>query len=151
MGESQRKSTSLAGAGGGSIAGGGAVDMKSRNFANTIIGEAVTAAVAQLADGLNGAAGRLPQRAVVIDGLIADVSGNTVILNVGTRAGVKTGDRLQVRRKVREVRDPASGKVLRSIEDKLGEVVITEADESSSVGTYSGAGAPKVGDTVKNN
>lgn len=151
VGESQRKSTALAGAGGGHIAGGGAADMKSRNFANTIIGEAVTAAVAQLAEGLNAAASRLPQRAVVIDGLVADVSGNTLILNVGTRTGVKTGDRLQVSRKVREVRDPATGKVLRSVEEKLGEVVITEADEASSVGTFSGTGTPKVGDVVKNN
>jgi len=151
VGESARKGVSLAGAGGGSIIGGGAVDMTSKNFANTIIGEATTAAVAQLAEGLNAAAGKLPERKVVIDGLVADVAGNTLILNVGTRAGVKVGDRLKVSRKIREVRDPATGKVLRSVESTLGEVTITEADESSSVGNFSGSAAPKVGDTVKNN
>ncbi len=151
VGESSRKGTSLVGAGGGTIVGGGAVDMTSRNFANTIIGEATTAAVAQLAEGLNSAAGKLPERKVVIDGLVADVAGNTIILNVGTRAGVKVGDRLKVSRKIREVRDPATGKVLRSVESTLGDVTITEADESSSVGNYSGASAPKVGDVVKNN
>jgi len=60
------------------------------------------------------------------------------------------GDRLQVRRKIREVRDPASGKVLRSIEDKIGEVVITEVDERSAVGSYTGTTPAKVGDAVRN-
>ena len=39
--------------------------------------------------------------------------------------------------------------VLRRIEEPLGEVTITEADEVSSVGRYSGPGQPKVGDAVK--
>ncbi len=151
LGESSRKGVSLTGAGGGSVVGAGAVDMTSKNFASTLIGEAVTNAVAQVAQELSQKAGSLPQKALVIDGLVADVSGNTVILNVGTRAGVKVGDKLQLRRKIRDVRDPATGKILRSIEDKIGEVTITEADEGSAVGTFSGAGAPKVGDVVKNN
>lgn len=150
LGESTRKGTSLLGEGGGDVVGAGAVDMTSKNFANTILGEAVTSAVASLCQQLDQGAGKMPARTVTINGLIADVSGNTVILNIGSRGGVKVGDRLQVRRKVREVRDPATGKVLRSIEDRVGEVVITEADEGSSVGTYSGSGAPKVGDVVKN-
>jgi curli biogenesis system outer membrane secretion channel CsgG len=151
VGEAARKGTALEGAGGGTIAGGGNVDMRSRNFANTIIGEAVTKAVGQLTQGLEQNSVKLPQKAVVIDALIADVNGNSVIINQGSRAGVKVGDKLQVRRKVRDVRDPASGKILRSIEDKVGEITITEVDEVSSAGAYSGAGAPKVGDTVKNN
>jgi hypothetical protein len=84
-----------------------------------------------------------------VNGLIADVSGNTVILNVGSRAGVKVGDRLQVRRKIREVRDPATGKVIRALEDTIGQVVITEVDEVSAVGTYTGSTPPKVGDAVR--
>lgn len=149
-GESTRSGTSLLGAGGSSGAGGaGAYDMTSKNFAATLIGEAVYKAVGQLAQELEGGAGKLPVRTVQVQGLIADVSGNTVILNVGTRAGVKVGDRLQVRRKIREVRDPATGKVIRSIEDAIGQVVITEADEVSSVGTFTGATAPKVGDVVR--
>jgi hypothetical protein len=63
---------------------------------------------------------------------------------------VHVGDRLQVSRPVRAIRDPATGKVIRQIEDKVGEVVITEVDESSSVGKYTGTGPAKVGDAVKN-
>ena len=63
---------------------------------------------------------------------------------------MKVGDRLQVRRSIREVRDPVTGKVIRRVEDKLGEIVITEVDESSAVGNYTGATPSKVGDRVTN-
>jgi len=53
-----------------------------------------------------------------------------------------------VKRKVREVRDPATGKVIRSIEDPVGTLVITEVDETSAVGKFSGTGPAKVGDVV---
>jgi curli biogenesis system outer membrane secretion channel CsgG len=150
LGESVRKGTSLLGAGGGDVVAGGKVGMKSSNFGNTILGEAVDAAVVQLCAQLDSGAVRLPARAVVINGLVADASGNVLVLNVGTRSGLKAGDRLQVRRKIRDVRDPATGKILRSLDSPIGEVVITEADEQSSVGSFSGAGAAKVGDIVRN-
>ncbi len=150
LGESKRSGTALLGAGGGSVAAGGAVDMRSSNFANTIIGEAVNESVGQLCGQLDQSAARLPVKVVNIEGLVADASGGILILNVGSRAGIKVGDRLSVRRKVREVRDPASGKILRSIEDKLGEVVITEVDEGSSVGNYTGSTPAKVGDAIRN-
>ena len=150
LGQSTRRGTNLLGSGGGSVVAGGAVDMTSKNFAATIIGEAVNESVRQLTQQLIASQGRVPTHKLVVDGLVADVAGNTLILNVGSRAGIKVGDRLQVRRKIRDVRDPASGKILRSIEDKIGEVVITEVDERSAVGTFSGAAAPKVGDAVRN-
>ncbi|MFN3324851.1 MAG: CsgG/HfaB family protein [Bryobacteraceae bacterium] len=149
-GESKRSGASLLGSGGSSRnAGSGIVDMSSANFANTVLGEAVSEAVTQLSVQLDDNAGRLPTKVVTVDGLVADVSGNTMILNVGTEAGVRAGDRLEVRRVGREIRDPASGRVIRRVEDKLGEVVITEADAASSVGTFTGATTPKVGDSVK--
>jgi curli biogenesis system outer membrane secretion channel CsgG len=150
QGQSTRSGTSLLGAGGSSGgAGAGAYDMTSKNFAATLIGEAVHKAVGQLSQELEAGASKLPARVVQVNGLIADVSGNTVILNVGSRAGVKVGDRLQVRRKIREVRDPATGKVIRALEDTIGQVVITEVDEVSAVGTYTGSTPPKVGDAVR--
>jgi hypothetical protein len=81
--------------------------------------------------------------------MVADATGGTLVLNVGSRVGVKVGDRLEVRRKIRDVKDPTTGKVLRSIEDKVGEVVITDVDETSSVGSFSGATPAKTGDVVK--
>jgi curli biogenesis system outer membrane secretion channel CsgG len=150
VGESSRSGATLLGSGGSAVnSAGGLVDMNSKNFGATILGEAVNKAVTGLARQLESNAARLPTHVVVAEGLVADVSGNTLTLNVGTRAGVKVGDRLEVKRPVREIRDPASGKVIRRVEDKLGVMVITEADEQSSVGTYTGTGQPKVGDAVK--
>jgi curli biogenesis system outer membrane secretion channel CsgG len=150
VGESSRKGTSLIGAGGGSVVGGGAADMTSKNFANTILGEAVNQAVDQLCAQLDDQSARLPARAVVINGLVADASGGSLVLNVGSRVGVKVGDRLQVRRKIRDVRDPATNKILRSITSRVGEVVITDVDERSAVGRYTGSVPAKVGDVVSN-
>jgi len=126
------------------------VDMKSSNFANTILGEAVGQAVTSLASQLQESSGRLPARVVKIDGLVADATGGVLVLNVGSKAGVKIGDRLAVVRTGREIRDPVTGKVIRRIEESLGEVVITEVDEQSAVGNYKGTAPAKVGDRVHN-
>lgn len=151
-GESKRSGTTLLGGGGGGGGyGAGAVDMSSTNFAATLIGEAVNKAVDEIAEQLDAQADKLPARKVKIEGLVADVAGDTLILNVGTKAGVKVGDTLEIRRLVREVKDPATGRVIRKITQKVGEVTITEADEISSVGTFTGAATPEVGDAVTNN
>jgi curli biogenesis system outer membrane secretion channel CsgG len=150
-GESTRDGTSLLGGGyGGGGGGGAAIDMTSSNFANTIIGEAVNEAVEPVARELESGADRIASTKIEVDGLVADYADGTVIVNVGSSVGVKVGDRLQIKRVTREVKDPATGKVLRRIEETLGEITITEVDETSAVGTYAGATPPKVGDTVGN-
>jgi curli biogenesis system outer membrane secretion channel CsgG len=132
-GESKRSGATLLGAGGSSnTAAGGVVDMRSSNFASTILGEAVGEAVDSVASQLEANSAKLPTHVVKIDGLVADATGGQLILNVGSKAGVKVGDRLMVTRTGREIRDPASGKVIRRIEESLGEVVITEVDALSS-------------------
>jgi curli biogenesis system outer membrane secretion channel CsgG len=149
-GESKRSGASLVGAGGGGgSAGGGLYDMTSSRFGQTILGEAVHEAVNGLAVQLDQEAQRLPTRTVTVEGLVADVSGNSITLNVGSKAGIKVGDRLEVSRKVRDIRDPATGKVIRSVVNKVGDVTITEVDESFAVGTFTGSSAPKVGDRAK--
>ena len=129
----------------------GALDMKSSNFADTILGMAVNKATTQVANGLAQRASSLPTVTVTVDGMVADVSPDgTLIINVGSKAGLKVGDTLAIKRKIREVRDPATGKVIRSVEDAVGAMKITEVDEASAVGKFSGAGPAKVGDTVSN-
>ncbi|MBI1748077.1 MAG: curli production assembly protein CsgG [Acidobacteria bacterium] len=136
------------GAGGGGFGAGG-IDMGSSNFQDTILGEATRTAVTDLTTQIIAQAGKVEVSKIVINGLIADVSGGTIILNLGKNAGVSTGMTLQVERVTREVKDPASGKVLRKITTVVGEVEVTEVDEGSSVArTLSGSGF-KVGDVVK--
>jgi curli biogenesis system outer membrane secretion channel CsgG len=149
-GESTRSSAAVSGSGGGSTeVGGGAIDMGSSNFASTTLGEAVNKAVAALATQLNQSAAKLPVVAIKIEGVVADVSGATLIVNVGSKAGVSVGDRLQVTRAGREIKDPVTGNVLRHTASPVGEVVITEVEEGSSSGTFTGAMPPVVGDLVK--
>lgn len=150
-GESKRSGTSLVGAGwgGGNAAGGGA-SMTSSNFAQTIIGEATTQAVDQVAQGLNADSAKLPTAAPPqINGLVADASTSDIIIDVGSKAGVHVGDKLAVLRVVRVIKDPRTGKPLRSISNPIGELTITSVDAVSAVGSFAGTGAPKIGDTVK--
>jgi len=153
-GESARSGTNLLGGGGsGWSSGAGHLDMGSSNFGQTILGEAVKQAVTQLATGLEGDAPKLGVAAapvaVPVSGLVADASSSDIIINVGSSAGVHVGDKLDVTRVTRVIKDPATGKPLRSIETKLGQLTITSVDSGSAVGTFSGSGTIKVGDTVK--
>ena len=149
-GESKRGGFKLGGGGGGwSGGGGGAVDMGSSNFGQTILGEAVNASVANLGQQLDDKAEALPTVKVNVSGLVADVEGTTLILNVGTKAGVKVGDHLGIFHKGKEIRDPVTGNVLKTINTRLGDITITEADETSSTGAFSGPVPPKVGDVAQ--
>ena len=151
-GEATRSGTGLLGSGGsGWNSGGGNLDMKSSNFGATILGEATKSAVTDIGNQLDSKAAALPTKAVVISGMVADASADgTLVLNIGSRAGLKIGDQLQVKRKNREIKDPATGRTIRVIEDMVGTVVITEVDEQSAVGKFTGPAPAKVGDSVKN-
>ena len=86
-------------------------------FFDTIMGEAVNTAVASISRQLESSAGTVTGHNLMVDGLVADVSGDPIVLNVGSRAGRKVGDRLLVRGNAREISDPALGKVIRRVED----------------------------------
>ena len=152
-GSSQRSGTSLLGGGAGDGGGGGGgVGMNSSNFAQTILGEAVTQAVAALCTALDGDSGKLPVSVaptVHIKGMVADFTDGVMVANVGTKDGVKVGDHLDVTRTLRTIKDPSTGQVLRTIEQKLGEFTVTSVDTNSSMGSFAGATPPKVSDTVK--
>jgi curli biogenesis system outer membrane secretion channel CsgG len=148
-GESSRGGLFLGGGGGtGYSGGGGAFDMSSSNFSQTILGEAVNKAVADCAAQLDNAAATLPTIKATYSGVVADVSGNTIIINVGNKAGVRVGDTIEISRAVRTVKDPTTGKVLKTITNKLGSATITEVDSDSATASYSGSAPPKVGDVA---
>jgi len=150
-GESKRGGFKLGGGGGGwSGGGGGQLDMGSSNFANTILGEAVNSAVASLGQQLDDKASALPTVKIQVSGLVADVEGSTVILNVGSKNGVKVGDQLTISRKIKDIKDPATGAVIKTLTSDLGTATVTQVDDSSATATFSGSGTAKVGDVVKN-
>ncbi|HET6180197.1 MAG TPA: CsgG/HfaB family protein [Candidatus Sulfotelmatobacter sp.] len=149
-GQSARKGTSLVGAGGGGgNAAGAGYDMSSKNFGETILGEAVHQAVTQMATQLDDKASAMPARHVEFSGLVADVSGNTIILNIGRNSGVQVGDTIDISRPVRTVKDPATGKVIKTVTNMMGTATITEVDSDSATANYTGSAPAKVGDAAK--
>jgi curli biogenesis system outer membrane secretion channel CsgG len=149
-GESSRSSTSLLGGGGNWHGwGGGNVDFGDSNFQDTIIGEAVNKAVMQMTGDVIADNSKLHPRLVIVEGLVADVEGGQVILNVGAKAGLKVGDQLSIERVTKVIKDPATGAVIRKLTTALGIVEVTEVDENSSVcRVVSGAGF-QTGDAAK--
>ena len=149
-GESSRESTSLLGGGSNWHGwGGGAVDFGSSDFQQTIIGEAVNAAVKQMSGELIADNAKIETRTVMVEGLVAAVDGGQVVLNVGAKAGLKKGDKLNVERITREIKDPESGKVIRRMTSQVGVITLTDVDDISAIGTPLSGSGFKVGDEVK--
>ena len=145
-GESRRSGTSLV----GGFTGTAAYGSNSTNATAALVGDATRQSVTSLAQQLE----RIPipvntATKPKTEGLIADVSGNTVVLNIGRSSGVQPGEKLDVLRSVRTVRDPQTQKVIRTIEDRIGEATLTEIDDSSSLATLSPGVSAKVGDRVR--
>jgi curli biogenesis system outer membrane secretion channel CsgG len=133
------------------------VDMRdSRSVLNpsaagdSLMSEAQDKAVAQLNESLKLNFAKVPPRAHVVDGLVADAKEGQLILNLGSRSGLKKGDRLQVWRSGTEIRDPATGKVLLRDDTLLGEATVTEVAEEFARASYQGSTPAKTGDVVKN-
>lgn len=149
-GESSRKSTSLLGAGGGwTGGGGGAVDFGSSDFQQTIMGEAVNQAVVQMTSELVADAPKLVARTISVEGLVAAVDGGQIVLNIGSKAGLKVGDQLTVKRITKEIKDPSTGAVIRKMTSDIGVIKLTDVDAISAVGAPVSGSGFKVGDEVK--
>jgi len=127
----------------------GGFDMVSSDFTNSLLGEATRNAVNDMAAQLDSLADKIPILKISIDGLVADVSGSTLIINAGRTAGVKLGDKLEISRDVRAITDPATGKVLTSVADHLGIATVTQVADNFSTATFSGTGAVQVGDRAR--
>lgn len=144
-GESTRSS------GGGSFMGVSSGDDMS-GFATSIAGEATMQAVKAIADQFVAASTKVPDNqslaAQNVEGKIADVTGRTVILNVGKKNGVVAGDNYQVERAYKTVKDPASGRVLKTLTNTVAIIHIDSAEPDMSTGTLT-KGSAVVGDTVK--
>jgi curli biogenesis system outer membrane secretion channel CsgG len=149
-GQSARSSTSMLGGGGNWRGfGGGNADFGSSDFQQTIIGEATKAAVDQLSANLASQASKVPVRTIIVEGVVAAVDGGQVILNVGARAGIKVGDELQVLRVTKEIKDPATGNILRRLTTTVGTVKATDVDDVSTICAPVSGTDFKAGDRVK--
>lgn len=138
-GESKRESKALGGIFGwsGGIVGGN-VDMTSSNFAETIIGEAVTASTDKLAAMMNDKVPNLPKREVDIEARVATASAASLTITAGSNLGVEVGQTFDVFRVVSEIKDPVTGEVLDNEVEALGVLTITTVRERVATGSYAG-------------
>ncbi|MEP7353548.1 MAG: CsgG/HfaB family protein [Acidobacteriota bacterium] len=151
-GESQRVSTTKGSTFyAGLFSVGSSTEMTSSNFANTIIGEAVQDAVDKLAVQLKtvNLQGASTGRAADVDARVADVSGNTLIINAGSMVGVAVGQTFTVYHKGKEIKDPTTGEVLDVQTTAVGKLTITSIRDKISTGSYTGGTVPVVGDVVR--
>ena len=142
-GESVRKGNALGAIGGvlGKGVAGVQVDMTSSNFAETIIGEATQDCVNKLAEILLGQTANMKKAVREVEGRVADVSGKTLVLTVGSNDGVNVGEVFEVLRIVREVKDPVTKETLDVVTEKTGEMTITSVRDKVATGTYTGSAA----------
>ncbi|MGB8700421.1 MAG: CsgG/HfaB family protein, partial [Thermosynechococcaceae cyanobacterium] len=144
-GQSEQKNENLSVGGFGSN--------ESSDSRGRVLGEAAELAVKQVSAGLVASAAKLSALAPVVpvvDAVIADITGNQVVLNKGGQAGFRPGMILSIERVIKRIKDPVTGKTLRMLTQPIGRLQLTEVDAQSSVGKIlAGKGGIQVGDRAK--
>ncbi len=138
----------------------------SSRFQEHILGKATTKAVEDVAEGIEEKTAGLTAAPVtptvtptvtpeveahVIEGLVAKVSEDEVIINVGSQEGVKVNDIFNVRRIIERITDPETGKIILERKEKIAEIKISEVYELAAIGKITLLGVGKeieVGDLV---
>ena len=129
--------------------GHGSSEMLGSEFAASLFPEATRSAVEQIAGQLNAFADKIPVLTVTVEGLVADVEGNTLTLNLGKRSGVKVGDRLKIVRDAVSKGNSESAKVVAPVvAESIGIATVTEVAEDYVTATFSGPGHPQTGDRI---
>ena len=145
-GESSGSSTVLSGGWHGWASGN--VNFASNDFQQTVMGKAIKSAVDQLSVNLAANAPKVLRTVTNLEGVVASVDGSQVILNIGTGAGIMSGDLLEVFRIAKEIKDPATGEVIRRITSTVGIVKATDVDAKSAVCTVVSGSGFQEGDHV---
>jgi curli biogenesis system outer membrane secretion channel CsgG len=128
-------------------------DWSSSDFSTSVAGEAVVAAVDQLVTQLDAQASKIPDNqslaAQNVQGKVADVSGSTLIINVGKKNGIKIGDNLSIERVTKQIKDPSSGKVIKEVKGTIAIMNVTDCDPDTATGTMTKGTGVRVGDQVR--
>lgn len=107
-------------------------------------GESLRAAISKLVDNLASQINKTQWYAKIVD-----VDGANVFLAAGKESGLEEGQKLEVFRRGREIRDE-NNLVIGYLEDRLGTLVVDRhAGEKMSVGKMQGSAIPQKGDVVR--
>lgn len=151
-GTSNRKGLLLGGAGyGQSSAGGGAFQMTSSGFRETILGEATNTACDSVVAQIVANADQISVLKVEIKGTVADfdTGSREITMIPGREAGVAVGQVFMVQRVTGVVKNPATGEVIRQKTQDIGKMEIIEAGDGYAVGKLIEGEAPAAEDVVE--
>ncbi|PSF31156.1 penicillin-binding protein activator LpoB [Aphanothece hegewaldii CCALA 016] len=134
------RSTTILGFGGGSAT----------SNEGKLLSAATEKAVSQVVETFNSKADAVATSPRAIsNAVIAAVAGNQIILNKGSRDGFAVGMKVTIERVTQQVKDPATGRIIRQLTQPIGMIEITEVDGQSSVGKVVSGSKFKVGDLAK--
>jgi curli biogenesis system outer membrane secretion channel CsgG len=114
--------------------------------ATKVLRAAIEKLVAKMSFEGGGGAGGATQ---AVEAMIADVDGSVVTLNQGSGAGFKVGQKVKIARKDKEIKDPATGQVIKVKYKNVGDIEITKVESSYSEGKIVSGSGFAVGDLVK--
>jgi curli biogenesis system outer membrane secretion channel CsgG len=117
-----------------------------------LLTDATDQAVTQVVEALDSNAAtmsNLPSPVTSVSALVADITGNSIVLNKGSSDGYRQGMRVSIERITKEVKDPATGEVIRQLTQPIGMVEIVEVDGRSSIGKIVSGTQFQVGDVAK--
>jgi curli biogenesis system outer membrane secretion channel CsgG len=127
------------------VSGGSSTDNEGK-----LITLATEQAIEQVVTSMSSSSGDLAAASAnskpAVDAVVADVTGNLIILNKGAADGYSEGMKVSIERVSKEIKDPTTGEVIRRLTEKVGEIELTDVDEKSSVGTVISGANFKIGD-----
>jgi len=132
--------------GAGGFAGLGAGGYGNETFTNSTMGHLINDEALEIAGKLDPSQFSSAPAAAAISGRVIASDSGGIILNIGSAKGVQSGMFFDVM-KVREIKDPDSGKML-SVSSSTGKVQITQVNADSAVATRV-AGVVTVGEKVQ--
>jgi curli biogenesis system outer membrane secretion channel CsgG len=114
-------------------------------YDETLEGDALRAAIAKFTDNIVQQVEKKPWSCRV-----ADVDGQNIYLNAGSESGVKIGTKMIVLRSGKVIKDPTTGLVIGTAEDKIGEMkVVRYFGEDGSVAQLTSGTPPAAGDVAR--
>lgn len=139
--EQGNTSVSVFGIGGGS----------SSSNEETLLKEAADKAILQVVSAVNSAATKLSALSgnSGLEAVVADITGGQVTLNKGTAAGIAKGMKFSIERITKQIKDPSTGAVIRTVSSAVGQIEITEIGRDYAVGRIVSGSGFKVGDSAK--
>lgn len=138
--------------GGGSFSIFGVSANTSSNKVDSLLSAAAETAVNKISGELVSAGAKLaalPAVLPTVEGVVADITGNLITINKGNESGFRSGIGVSIERVVKQVKDPQTGKVLRTITSPVGRIELIEVSNGYSTGKIVSGSGFKVGDVAK--